>query len=150
MVCEASMQRTCNCELELTLQGRRQARCGAAGTQVSDRVSCPDYSASSCWLVPMCGARSQRVCLRLKVFRVVGLLLWLVLFCSLIRTTRSGTFHVPRKKERLCLLIPAGCIKERSHVLKGRTPPHRPRGRASTDGAPWINEGNGSTLKASV
>eukprot|EP00983_Pelagomonas_calceolata_P066537 1149082-Pelagomonas_calceolata.AAC.2 len=28
---------------------------------------------------------------------------------------------------------PAACIKERSPVLKGRAPPHRPRGRASTE-----------------
>eukprot|EP00983_Pelagomonas_calceolata_P026693 837452-Pelagomonas_calceolata.AAC.1 len=46
------------------------------------------YYFLSCWLVSMRGARSQRVCLRLKVFCVVGLLPWLVLLCSLIRTTR--------------------------------------------------------------
>eukprot|EP00983_Pelagomonas_calceolata_P084739 1156419-Pelagomonas_calceolata.AAC.4 len=37
------------------------------------------------------------------------------------------------KKERLCLPSLAACIKERSPVLKGRAPPHRPRGRASTE-----------------
>eukprot|EP00983_Pelagomonas_calceolata_P048942 1141282-Pelagomonas_calceolata.AAC.1 len=36
------------------------------------------------------------------------------------------------KKERLRLPSPAACIKERSPVLKGRAPPHRPRERAST------------------
>eukprot|EP00983_Pelagomonas_calceolata_P080630 1155225-Pelagomonas_calceolata.AAC.2 len=30
------------------------------------------------------------------------------------------------------MLANSGCIKERLPVLKGRVPPHRPRGRAST------------------
>eukprot|EP00983_Pelagomonas_calceolata_P102368 1158797-Pelagomonas_calceolata.AAC.14 len=40
-----------------------------------------------------------------------------------------------RKKEieRIHLPSPAACIKERSPVLKGRAPPHRSRGRASTE-----------------
>eukprot|EP00983_Pelagomonas_calceolata_P124805 1161145-Pelagomonas_calceolata.AAC.1 len=37
------------------------------------------------------------------------------------------------KKERLRLRSLAACIKEMSLVLKGRAPPHKPRGRASTE-----------------
>eukprot|EP00983_Pelagomonas_calceolata_P045833 1139891-Pelagomonas_calceolata.AAC.1 len=38
-----------------------------------------------------------------------------------------------RKKDRLRSPCLAACIKERSPDLKGRAPPNRPRGRASTD-----------------
>eukprot|EP00983_Pelagomonas_calceolata_P033616 1052589-Pelagomonas_calceolata.AAC.1 len=43
-----------------------------------------------------------------------------------------------RKKERLRLPSPAACIKERSSVLKGRAPPHRPRGRGTKRNIPHI------------
>eukprot|EP00983_Pelagomonas_calceolata_P076560 1153467-Pelagomonas_calceolata.AAC.2 len=38
-----------------------------------------------------------------------------------------------RKKERPRSPSLAACIKERALVLKGRAPPHRPRGSASTE-----------------
>eukprot|EP00983_Pelagomonas_calceolata_P052067 1142673-Pelagomonas_calceolata.AAC.3 len=38
-----------------------------------------------------------------------------------------------RTKEQLCSPSLATCIKERSPVLKGRAPQHKPRGRASTE-----------------
>eukprot|EP00983_Pelagomonas_calceolata_P102294 1158789-Pelagomonas_calceolata.AAC.10 len=47
-----------------------------------------DCSASSCWLVSMHGARTQRICLSLKVFHLVDFC-WLVHLCSLIHTTRA-------------------------------------------------------------
>eukprot|EP00983_Pelagomonas_calceolata_P121880 1160846-Pelagomonas_calceolata.AAC.2 len=52
------------------------------------------------------------------------------LISVIIRTEAAG---LTRKKERLRLPSPAACIKERSPVLKGRAPPHRPRERASTE-----------------
>eukprot|EP00983_Pelagomonas_calceolata_P083215 1156115-Pelagomonas_calceolata.AAC.1 len=45
---------------------------------------------------------------------------------------RERRGRVRTKKERLRSPSLAACIKERSPVLKGRAPPHRPRGRAST------------------
>eukprot|EP00983_Pelagomonas_calceolata_P061412 1146824-Pelagomonas_calceolata.AAC.2 len=35
------------------------------------------------------------------------------------------------KKKRLRLQSPAACMKERAPVLKGKAPPHRPRGRCN-------------------